>query len=92
MPFYAGWGLTQDEYRCSRRTRRLTLDDVVYQALIAYPSYIHPHSREPILAEQAVELLAATQRAELQMIKTKTDNIARYYKKMLMLIRVIFNP
>lgn len=92
MPFYAGWGLTQDEHRCSRRTRRLTLDDVVYQALIAYPSYIHPHSREPILAEQAVELLAATQRAELQMIKTKADNIARYYKKMLMLIRVIFNP
>lgn len=93
MPFYAGWGLTQDEHSCSRRTRRLRLDDVVYQALIAYLSYINPQSREPILAEQAVELLAATQRAELQLIKTKTDNIARYYyRKMLMLIRVIFNP
>lgn len=91
MPFYAGWGLTQDEHRCSRRTRRLTLDDVVYQALIAYPSYIHPHSREPILAEQAVELLAATPRAELQFTRVKAGRIVRYYRKLLMLIRVTFS-
>lgn len=88
MPFYAGWGLTHDEHSCSRRTRSLTLDDVVYQALIAYPSYINPHSREPILAEQAVELLAATPRAQMQFSKIKAGRIVRYYRKLLMLIRV----
>lgn len=88
MPFYAGWGLTHDEHTCSRRTRSLTLDDVVYQALIAYPSYINPQSREPILAEQAAELLAATPRAQMQFSKIKAGRIVRYYRKLLMLIRV----
>lgn len=88
MPFYAGWGLTQDEHRCSRRLRSLSVDDVVYQALIAYPSYIDPQSREPILAEQAVELLAATPRAQMQFTRIKAGRIVRYYRKLLMLIRV----
>lgn len=91
MPFYAGWGLTHDEHTCSRRTRSLTLDDVVYQALIAYPSYINPQSREPILAEQAAELLAATPRAQMQFSKIKAGRIVRYYRKLLMLIRVTLN-
>ncbi|MEG3132035.1 capsular polysaccharide biosynthesis protein [Rouxiella sp. T17] len=90
LPFYAGWGLTQDEHTCSRRTRSLTLDDVVYQALIAYPSYIDPQSREPIMAEQAVELLAATPRATMQFTRIKAGRIVRYYKKLLMLIQVTF--
>lgn len=90
MPFYAGWGLTQDEHSCSRRTRSLTLDDVVYQALIAYPSYVNPQSGEPILAEQAVELLASTPRADMQFTKVKAGRIVRYYRKFLMLIRVTF--
>lgn len=90
LPFYAGWGLTQDEHTCSRRTRSLMLDDVVYQALIAYPSYIDPQSREPIMAEQAVELLAATPRATMQFTRIKAGRIVRYYKKLLMLIQVTF--
>lgn len=90
LPFYAGWGLTQDEHFCSRRTRSLTLHDVVYQALIAYPSYIDPLSREPIMAEQAADLLAATPRGNMQFTKIKAGKIARYYKKFLMLIQVTF--
>ena len=43
QPFYAGWGLTED--RCeggsafARRTRRLTLDELVAGTLIRYPIY-----------------------------------------------------
>lgn len=88
LPFYAGWGLTQDEHSCSRRVRSLQLDDVVYQALIVYPSYIDPQSREPILVEQAVALLAAMPRADMQFTRIKAGRIARYYRKLLMLIRV----
>lgn len=40
LPFYAGWGLTEDRLACPRRTRRLTLDELVAGALIAYPSYV----------------------------------------------------
>ncbi len=40
LPFYAGWGLTEDRIACPRRTRRLTLDELVAGALIAYPTYV----------------------------------------------------
>lgn len=39
-PFYAGWGLTQDTQRHPRRTRRLSLDELVAGALILYPTYV----------------------------------------------------
>lgn len=39
MPFYAGWGLTRDASTCPRRTRRLSLDELVAGTLIAYPWY-----------------------------------------------------
>lgn len=40
QPFYAGWGLTDDRVALSRRTRRLTLDELVACALILYPTYV----------------------------------------------------
>lgn len=39
-PFFAGWGLTTDRLAQPRRTRRLTLDELVAGALIAYPTYV----------------------------------------------------
>ena len=44
MPFYAGWGLTQDPGLsaavAARRGRLLTLDELVAGALILYPTYV----------------------------------------------------
>jgi len=39
-PFYAGWGLTQDQVSQLRRERTLTLAQLVAAALILYPVYI----------------------------------------------------
>lgn len=43
QPFYAGWGLTDDRAKAgsafARRTRRLTLDELVSGALLHYPIY-----------------------------------------------------
>ena len=39
LPFYAGWGLTNDHIACERRQRKLMLDELVHGALIAYPRY-----------------------------------------------------
>lgn len=44
QPFYAGWGLTTDANPPLRRTRRLTLDELVAGTLILYPLYIDPVS------------------------------------------------
>lgn len=38
-PFYAGWGLTEDRLPIARRTRRLTLDELVAGTLLHYPLY-----------------------------------------------------
>ncbi|PIE01275.1 MAG: hypothetical protein CSA79_00800 [Thiothrix nivea] len=41
LPFYAGWGLTQDRHRLERRRRKLNLDQLVAATLILYPRYIN---------------------------------------------------
>lgn len=65
-PFYAGWGLTTDALDFPRRTRRLSLDELVAGAMIAYPLYVHPETGLPCGPEAVVEALAAgpPQRAE----------------------------
>lgn len=44
MPFYAGWGLTQDELPSPLRRGKATLLQLVYAALVDYPRYIHPET------------------------------------------------
>lgn len=58
MPFYAGWGLTDDRVTCSRRTRRLCLDELVAGAIFLYPTYVSRCSGRFTTPERAlVELL-----------------------------------
>ena len=59
LPFYAGWGLTEDRVACARRTRRLTLAELVHGALITYPRYVNYERDCFVEPEQAVEHLAA---------------------------------
>ncbi|MXP59063.1 capsular polysaccharide biosynthesis protein [Pantoea sp. Taur] len=90
LPFYAGWGLTTDEHSCRRRSRRLLLSDLIYQAFIVYPSYIHPLRLEPIAAEEAAEYLIHTPRRQMFITKKKAGRIIRHYRKLLMFIKVRF--
>lgn len=64
-PFYAGWGLTRDLGPVpARRTRRLSLDELVAGALILAPRYRDPVTLLPCTAEILVARLAqATPRA-----------------------------
>tara|TARA_R110001583_G_scaffold18652_1_gene73947 strand:+ start:11299 stop:13386 length:2088 start_codon:yes stop_codon:yes gene_type:complete len=40
MPFYAGWGLTQDILACPRRVRQRSLNELVAATLVRYPCYV----------------------------------------------------
>lgn len=42
MPWYAGWGATQDALQCSRRTRHRTVDELFAAAYLHYSRYINP--------------------------------------------------
>lgn len=57
LPFYAGWGLTHDAMHCPRRTRKLTLDELVAATLLVYPSYVDPTTGQLCNAETVVTLL-----------------------------------
>ncbi len=59
QPFYAGWGLTQDHSQPPRRSRKLTLDELVAAALIQYPVYISHRSGEYSTPEQVLDELLA---------------------------------
>jgi capsular polysaccharide export protein len=57
LPFYSGWGLTEDRLLSSRRGRNLNLDELVAGALILYPTYIDPVSRQVCTAEHVLRYL-----------------------------------
>ncbi len=42
QPFYSGWGLTEDLRPLARRTRKLTVSELVAGTLILYPHYLDP--------------------------------------------------
>lgn len=58
LPFYAGWGLTRDLLECPRRTRRLSVTELVCGAMIRYPRYLNPNSGEFTTAIQVARLLS----------------------------------
>ena len=66
-PFYAGWGLTEDRFSCPRRTRKLTLNELVFGALITYPRYVDSDKGVFVEPEDAVDELAALAAKEPQM-------------------------
>ena len=42
VPFYSGWGLTDDRIACSRRTARRSLVELVAAAYLLSPRYVDP--------------------------------------------------
>ncbi|KJV32225.1 capsular polysaccharide biosynthesis protein [Pantoea sp. SM3] len=88
LPFYAGWGLTNDEHFSARRNRKLGLADVVYQALIAYPTYIHPLRLTAISAEEAAELLINAPRGKMIIQKSRLEYFSRQLRKLIALMQL----
>ncbi len=68
LPFYAGWGLTEDRTPATspallRRTRRVTLDELAAATLILYPAYVSRVSGAFTTPERALEELLEWQRS-----------------------------
>ena len=57
MPFYAGWGITIDEQKCSRRTNKRTLEEIFYITYIMYSYYINPDKQCRCEIEEAMDFL-----------------------------------
>ena len=54
VPYYAGWGLTDDRVACPRRQRKLSLEELFAGAFIVYPRYRREGSPEPCEIEDVI--------------------------------------
>ena len=62
LPFYAGWGLSQDEIPCPRRNRILTATQLFAAAMILAPTWYDPCRDRLCSFEEAVDQLEAEAR------------------------------
>ncbi len=59
QPFYAGWGLTVDEYPVPRRERKLTRAQLFAAAMITYPTWYDPYRDQLCELEDVLSTLEA---------------------------------
>jgi capsular polysaccharide export protein len=65
VPFYAGWGLTEDlGIVPERRSRRRSLDELVAAALLLYPRYLDPVTGLPCPPEVLIDRIASGYRKQ----------------------------
>jgi capsular polysaccharide export protein len=62
MPFYAGWGLTQDEIGAPARRSFVSLEQLVHAALVSYPRYIDPYDGQRTEIETVIDYLGLQRR------------------------------
>jgi capsular polysaccharide export protein len=58
LPFYAGWGLTDDRQESSRRTRRLSVREIFAASYLLHSRYFDPESAEPSDLETVIRRLS----------------------------------
>lgn len=63
QPFYAGWGLTQDDRPVPRRSRQLTRAQLFAAAMILYPLWYDPFRDRLCRFETALDVLEVAARA-----------------------------
>ncbi len=78
-PFYGGWGLTEDLVPFERRTRTLSVDELVAVALILYPRYVDPVSGLVCPPEILVDRLAAQQRLP-DALRSRVQEAGRHWQ------------
>ncbi len=59
MPFYAGWGLTDDDLAAPARRGAAPLEALVDAALLRYPRYVDPRAGRETTLEATADRLAA---------------------------------
>lgn len=70
MPYYAGWGLTDDRVACRRRTARPTLEQLFAALYFDYARYVS-HDGERICFEEAVADLVVERDHALGTVKSR---------------------
>jgi capsular polysaccharide export protein len=87
IPFFAGWGLTDDRLAVPRRTRRITIEMLAAAALILYPFYIHPLSAMPCTPEELVEEIALNRKVKIGFVSRLRQAVSQSINRSAVKIR-----
>ena len=73
MPFYAGWGLSEDELPAPPRRDGLThgLAQLFHAYVVEYTRYVNPYDHQRLTPEEALQLLANTRPAAIEQARAK---------------------
>lgn len=92
LPFYAGWGLTEDEYVISRRNRQLSLDALVAGVLIVYPRYFDWASHSFTTAENLASELHRKKMAHMTPKVVQNNASIQKAKLLINLLKAVISP
>ena len=81
-PFYAGWGLTDDQLDFPERTNNLMLNQLIFATLVSYPKYVDWTTGLLTSPERVIDLLSAERgRDELQNGSLSSSWFSRFVRK-----------
>jgi capsular polysaccharide export protein len=87
LPFYAGWGLTDDKSTFPRRSTVRTTEELAYVALVMYGRYVNWDTRQITTVESTVRDLVCD---IPQIMALKTSWLARQSRKIRYLSQALF--
>ncbi len=70
MPFYAGWGLTENVLPAPKRRKKVSLEQLVYAALVKYPIYRDLETDKPTTVEKTIEYIGYQRKMRFRFPKT----------------------
>ncbi len=82
MPFYAGWGLTEDQHKLPRRTRRLSLQALIAATYILYPRYVDWEQEQFCTPEYAIERIGKKIKQQGGKQINKVSRVRRQLRKL----------
>lgn len=62
LPFYAGWGVTEDKIACARRTRRRSLEELFHIFYLRYTKWVDPVERRECTIDEAIDRMIKLRR------------------------------
>lgn len=82
LPFYAGWGLTNDLVQTPRRSRVRTIDELIYIAFSIYTRHVDPISRKVCSIHELIQSLSQQRKERWHHVRnTGLRHIARLYER-----------
>jgi len=90
LPFYAGWGLTLDQHKLDRRTRKISLEVLIAATYILYPRYIDWDTEEFCTPEFAIEQIACKIQQQGGKQLNKVSRARRQLRKLMNMARSLF--